>query len=65
MKFYRLRKDIFINMDAIHIAIDMGYRNANHLVRIYTSDGRHEYELSNEEWTKFQEELKAYEMGKK
>ena len=63
MKLYRLRKDILLNMDAVTLVIDRGYAGAQHQVRIYTTDGKHEYELSNEDWTKFQVELKKYELG--
>lgn len=63
MKLYKLREDILLNMDAITLIIDRGYSGAQHEVRIYTVDGQHEYKLSNEDWTRFQMELKKYEMG--
>ena len=63
MKLYRLRSDILLNMEAVTLVIDQGYNGANHLIRIYTTDGRHEYQLSNEEWTHFQMELKKYELA--
>lgn len=57
MKLYKLRPDILINMDAITLVIDRGYVGALRKVRIYTFDGRHEYELTNEEYTNFYMQL--------
>lgn len=57
MKLYKLRPDILINMDAITLVIDRGYVGAQRKVRIYTLDGRHEYELTNEEYTNFYMQL--------
>lgn len=63
MKLYRLRSDILLNIETITLVIDRGYHGTNHLIRIYTTDGKHEYQLSNEDWTRFQMELKKYELA--
>ena len=63
MKLYKLRSDILLNMDAVTLIIDRGFSAALHTVRIYTTDGKHEYDLSNEDWTRLQMELKKYEVG--
>lgn len=60
MKLFKLRHDILINLDAITCVIDRGYSGTKREVRIYTTDGRHEYELSNEEWTRFYQKLEEY-----
>lgn len=60
MKLYKLRSDILINLDAITLVIDRGYADTKRLVRIYTTDGKHEYKLSTEEWTKFYHKLEEY-----
>lgn len=62
MRLYRLRDDIWINLDAVSLVIDRGLAKDKWQVRIYTFDGRHEYDLSTEEWTKFQLILKENEM---
>lgn len=60
MKIYKLRDDILINMDAITLVIDCGYHGAKREIRIYTTDGRHDYVLSNEDWTRFYQALEEY-----
>lgn len=62
MKLYELRSDITINLDQLCLVIDRGYYGTKRRVRIYTTDGRHEYDLSTEDWTKFQLMLKENEM---
>ena len=52
MKLYQLRKDIIINLEAVTLVIDRGYAGAQRKVRIYTTDGQHDYTLSNEEYTR-------------
>ena len=60
MQLFELRKDILINLDAITLVIDRGYVGTKREVRIYTTDGQHEYKLSTEEWTKFSYKLEEY-----
>lgn len=60
MKMYQMRPDIWINLDAITLVIDRGYAAAKHQIRIYTIDGRHEYELSNEEWARLQKKVEEH-----
>jgi hypothetical protein len=57
MKLYKLRSDILINLDAITLVIDRGYAGVKRKIRIYTTDGQHNYELTNEEWTRFHQKL--------
>ena len=54
---YQLRKDIWINFNQVSLVIDQGYAGAKHNVRTYTPDGRHEYSLTNEEYTKLMMKL--------
>jgi hypothetical protein len=61
MRLYRLRDDIWINLDAVSLVIDRGLAKDKWQVRIYTFDGEHNYHLSTEEWTKFQLMLKENE----
>jgi hypothetical protein len=61
MKLYELRPDIVLNLDQICLVVDRGYYGTKRRIRIYTPDGRHEYDLSVEEWTKFQLMLKENE----
>ena len=61
MKLYKIRPDLYINLDQVCLVIDRGYVGTKHEVRIYTTDGQHEYKLSNEEWTKFELMLKENE----
>ena len=58
MNLYKLRSDIYLNLDAVSLIIDRGYAGAKHQVRIYTSDGQHNYELDNEDWTRLQLKIK-------
>ena len=55
---FQLREDIWIRLDAINLVIDRGYSGTKRRVRIYTTDGRHEYDLTNEEYTKFYNRLR-------
>ena len=54
MNLYKLRSDIYLNLDAITVIVDRGMSGTKHEVRIHTNDGQHEYKLSTEEWTRFQ-----------
>lgn len=54
MRMYRLRDDLFINIEAITLIIDRGFGKDGHRVRIYTFDGEHNYILNNEDWTRLQ-----------
>ena len=56
-RFYKLRDDILVDLDSITMVIDRGYSMTNHEVRIYTLDGRHEYLLSNEDYTRLYQQL--------
>lgn len=57
MNLYKLRSDTYINLDHLCLVVDRGYIGTKREVLIYTTDGQHEYKLSNEEWTKFQLKL--------
>ena len=61
MKLYRLRSDITINLDNVCLIIDRGFWGAKRRIRIYTTDGQHEYDLPTEDWTRLQLLLKENE----
>lgn len=61
MWLYKLRKDILINLESINIVIDQGYTKTGHKVRIHTIDGQHEYNLNNEDYSRFMMKLKELE----
>lgn len=62
---FKLRDDIWIRMNSINLVIDRGYAGMKRRIRIYTTDGRHEYDLTTEEWSRFELALKDKESKKK
>ena len=60
MQLFEVRKDIIINLDAITIVIDRGIVGTQRQVRIHTTDGQHDYMLSNEDFTRFYHKLEEY-----
>ena len=59
---FQLTTDKWIRLSAITVVIDRGYYGVKHRVRIYTNDGRHEYDLTNEEYTRFMSKIKEMEV---
>ena len=59
---FQLTPDKWVRLAHITLVIDRGYAGAKRKVRIYTVDGRHEYELTNEEYTRFMNKIKELEV---
>lgn len=55
---FQLTPDKWIRLSAINLVLDRGYAGAKRKVRIYTNDGRHEYELTNEQYTRFMNKVR-------
>ena len=58
---FQLTPDKWIRLSSINLVIDRGFAGTKRRVRIYTTDGRHEYDLTNEQYTKFYEKIKEME----
>jgi hypothetical protein len=59
---FQLTPDKWICLAHITLVIDRGYADAKRRVRIYTTDGKHEYDLTNEQYTHFMCKIKEMEI---
>jgi hypothetical protein len=61
---FHLTADKWIRLSAITLVIDRGFTKTGRRVRIYTTDGRHEYDLTNEEYTRFMHLIQSMGVGR-
>jgi hypothetical protein len=60
MKFIQLRNDLIIHLESIDVVHYIRPEKNKHVVRMYIRGTKHDYRLTNEQWTKLQMLLKGH-----